>query len=522
MIKIKHPTLVLFLCLVVNFCFGQNYFEEGKKAYLADNNSKAIELLTKAILNNQEKAKSLMYRGAAKIFLNQYDDALADLELSKEFDSTFPRLYFYYGKLYLIGGKPDVAIQYYSRTIATNSRDDVALTASAYNERSTAKALTNDLKGALADANAAIAIDSTRENFYGDRGYTRILLKQYEAAIKDLNTSLKIEPNQKAYANRGLAWSLTNQHRKAIEDYTKALSFNPDDAEFLYLRGVSYIALSKKPEALADLKKSSLLGYTQSDSILKELGYSQTYYEEGNKEFDLANYSKSAELFTQAILNDQEIAKSLMMRGAAKLYLYQIEDAGTDLESSKQVDSTNSTLYFYFGKYYRLTSHYDLAVSSYSRVIDSNRRDHNSYYERSIAKEYTNDLEGALADANEAISIDSTSEDYYIQRGRVRMLLKQYPDAIKDLNTSLKIKPNPRAYANRGMTWSLTNQHQKAIEDFTRSIEIFPQFAEAYYYRGVSYKALSKRTEACADLKKSSELGYTQADAVLKELNCDQ
>ena len=530
MIKIKHLPLALLLCLIVNLGFSQNYFEEGKKEYYASNNSKAIELFTKAILNDQEMAKSLMYRGAAKIFLGQFDEALADLESSKKIDSTSPKLYFYFGKLYLIGGKPDIAIPYYSKVIALNPRDSVALTASAYDERGGAKAITNDLVGALADLNAAIALDSTKENFYTDRGYTRILLKQYEAAIKDINQSLKIEPNHKAYADRGLALSMTNQHQKAIEDYTKALEFIHEDGEVLYLRGISYKALGKKAEACADLNKSNELGYPKSGAVLKELkcdqfanlNNGQNYFKAAYKEFEASNYSHSVELFTKAILNDQEIAKSLMYRGCAKAFLHQFEDALTDLESSKQVDSTYPLLYYYFGKYYLLTGNFDLAISNDSRTIDSDPRNPDPWFDRAISKGQINDLEGALTDVNMAISIDSMIEDYYTLRGYTRILQKQYKNSFDDFNRSLKIKPNQKAYANRGLAWSMLDQHQKAIEDYTKALELNHQDGDTYYLRGISYKALSKKAEACADLNKSSELGYPQADAALKELKCDQ
>jgi tetratricopeptide (TPR) repeat protein len=266
MVKNKHLLLIFLICLIANFSFSQTYFEEGKKEYYASNYSRSIELLTKAILNDQEIAKSLMYRGAVKIFLNQLDDALTDLESSKQIDSSFPRLYFYFGKLYLIRGEYDLAITNYSKAIAGDLRD-----AAAYNERSNAKALKNDLNGALIDANVAISIDSTKENFYTDRGYTKVLLKQYKAAIKDFNTSLRMEPNPKAYADRGIAYSMMNQHQKAIEDYTKALEFNQEDAEILYYRGISYKALAKKAAACTDLKKSNEAGYPKSAAVLKEL-----------------------------------------------------------------------------------------------------------------------------------------------------------------------------------------------------------------------------------------------------------
>ena len=268
--------------------------------------------------------------------------------------------------------------------------------------------------------------------------------------------------------------------------------------------------------------KNKHLPLTLLMCLIVNCSFSQNYYEEGKKEYHAENYSRSIELFTKAILNDQEIAKSLLLRGASKIFMDQYDDAFTDLESSKQVDSTNPSLNFYFGKYYRLTGNYDLALAYLSRFIAADSTDADVWYERAGTREAKNDLKGALADLNMSISIDSTIDDYYLYRGYINRLLKQYADAIKDLTVSLKIKPRQQAYANRGLAWSFLNEHQKAIEDYTKSIAINSQDGEVYYYRGVSYKALGKRAEACTDLKKSSEMGYSQADAELKELKCDQ
>jgi len=513
----KHLLLVILLCLIANWGFSQNYYETGMKEFDSDNFSNSIEWFTKAILNKQKVARSLMMRGAAKIYLVKLEEAITDLKSSKKMDSTNSRLYYYFAKYYYLAGSFDLAITNYSKCITLDPR-----AADAYMERADARGFKHDFQGALTDANKAISIDSTRDIYYTDRGCLKIELKQYEEAFKDFNRSLQIKPNQRAYANRGVAWSLTDQHQKAIEDFTQSLAFDPNAGELYYYRGKSYKALGKKEEAYADLKKGSELGFTQSDDELKELDYTRNYYKEANKEYDLANYGKSVDLFTLAILNDQELAKSLMMRGAAKLFQYQIEEAGADLASSKLIDSTNATLYFYFGKYYRMTSQFDLAISSYTKTIASNPRDAVSYYERGAAKEAKNDLEGAIADLNISISLDSTDESCYTERGYIRIVQKQYENAIKEFNTSIKINPTLNAYFKRGWAWSLMDQHLKAIEDFTRSLAINPEIGEIYYYRSMSYKALSKKAEACADLKKSSELGYTQADALVKELKCDQ
>lgn len=266
MIIRKRFSVFIATCFIASLCYGQNYFEEGSKEYFSLNFSRAIELFTKAILNDQEIAKSLMYRGAAKVFLNMPDDALNDLNLSKEVDSNYYKLYYYFGKLYLRNGRYDLAMNNYNKAIALNSND-----AASYNERANVKILKSDYTGAINDANKSILIDSTKEYFYSDRGFARLKLKQYADAIKDFTKSLHLEPNQKAFANRGYAYSLINQHKNAVEDYTKSLSINPNDGEIYYYRAKSLVTLGKKNEACEDLKKSGELGYTQSDKALKEM-----------------------------------------------------------------------------------------------------------------------------------------------------------------------------------------------------------------------------------------------------------
>ena len=516
MIKIKPLTLAFLLCLIADLSYSQNYYKEANKEFDSDKFRQAIELYTKAIINKQEIAKSYMMRGGSKIFIGQFEEARIDLESSKKLAPAHPRLYYFYGKYYYLTDNFDLAITSYSKCIDLDPRN-----ADAYMERADAKAFKKDIQGALTDANKAISIDSTKDIFFIDRGCFRLELKQFEEAFKDFNRALKIKPSQRGYANRGEAWAITDQHQKAIEDFTKSLEFDPKAGEILYYRGKSYKALGKKEEAYADLRMSSGLGFTKSNDELKELGYTPNFYEEGRKEYQASNFNKAIELFTLAILNDQELAKSLKLRGASKIFLDQYDDAFADLESSRQIDSTDPHLYFHLGKYYRLTGKHELAISNYTRALAADSTDADSWYERSGAKANNNDLTGALADLNKAISIDSTFDDFFLYRGYIKILLKQYSEAVKDFTAALKIQPTQKAYANRGWAWSFLNEHQKAIEDYTQSLAINPQDGEVYCYRGKSYKALGKRTEACADLKKSSELGYVQSDAVLKELKCD-
>tara|TARA_B100000315_G_scaffold163313_1_gene151884 strand:- start:567 stop:725 length:159 start_codon:yes stop_codon:yes gene_type:complete len=46
------------------------------------------------------------------------------------------------------------------------------------------------------------------------------------------------------------------------------------------------------------------------------------------------------------------------------------------------------------------------------------------------------------------------------------------------------------------------------VQDLDEAIRLDPQFAIAYYMRGLGYERLGKATEADRDYQKAKELGY--------------
>lgn len=257
---------VFFLIFFSSYGYAQSYYEKGEKEYFYGDLNNSIALFTTAIQNNQELAKSHMYRGAAKIFLHMYAQSKLDLDSSKKIDSTYYKLYYYYGKLYLFEGNYVLALKYSNDAIAINKQD-----AAVFDQRGVIKGLMKNFKGAIADENEAIKLDSTKEIYFTDRGFTKTQQKQYREAILDYNKSIQIQPNQKAYANRGLAYSLIGEHLKAVDDYTKSLAINAEDFITYYYRGVSYKSLKKNKEACNDFIKSKNFNYLPALKALKNI-----------------------------------------------------------------------------------------------------------------------------------------------------------------------------------------------------------------------------------------------------------
>ena len=61
-----------------------------------------------------------------------------------------------------------------------------------------------------------------------NRGYVYYKMKQYDSAISDFDSALKINPEYaRAYFNRGLVYADLKQYRQAGESFSQAICYNP-------------------------------------------------------------------------------------------------------------------------------------------------------------------------------------------------------------------------------------------------------------------------------------------------------
>ena len=145
----------------------------------------------------------------------------------------------------------------------------------------------------------------------------------------------------------------------------------------------------------------------------------QHYYEQALKEYwnDSADMINVVQLFTKAIGNSEELAKSYMYRGSVRRILGQYSMAEKDLNISFQLDSTDYSIYRYYGKLYIDEHDYPTALRYFDKAIHMDGRQAILYDERAAVRAVMNDLQGSIADASQSILLDSTAFNPYITRG---------------------------------------------------------------------------------------------------------
>jgi len=110
------------------------------------------------------------------------------------------------------------------------------------------------------------------------------------------------------------------------------------------------------------------------------------------------------------------------------------------------------------------------------------------------------DADNSLKDFDEALLIDAESADVYMNRGQVKLLLDKFEEAVQDLNSACKLRPNfALAHVQKLYTDFLaaqaTNDQEKikaVMANFEEAIVKFPDCVEAY---ALYAKVLQERFE---------------------------
>jgi tetratricopeptide (TPR) repeat protein len=171
---------------------------------------------------------------------------------------------------------------------------------------------------------------------------------------------------------------------------------------------------------------------------------------------------------------------------------------------------------------YRLN--YDVAVTKFfaEKAIEADPTYFMGYFARALVWVDKKENDKAIADCTKAIELKPDFADAYFNRGVAWQNKKENDKAIADydkaiINYDKAIEINPKdaeLYIWRGITWYNKEDYDKAIADYTKAIENNPDFADAYYNRGLAWVAIKEKEydKAIADYTKAIDLKPDYAD----------
>lgn len=137
------------------------------------------------------------------------------------------------------------------------------------------------------------------------------------------------------------------------------------------------------------------------------------------------------------------------------------------------------------------------------------------YTNRGQARKENNDLEGAMADYNKAITVNPGHSLAFSNRGNLYFNQGDYNQAIEDYNKALELKPGaPKALSNRGGAYAALGNYEAALADLDKAIEADPGFYDALNNRMLTHYYMQNMEAALADCGRLIELNPVEASVV--------
>ena len=319
--------------------------------------------------------------------------------------------------------------------------------------------MNNDYQEAIRTLNTLLRFDEKAFEGYFLRGIAKYNLDDLLGAEADFSTAIRLNPvYTQAYTYRAITRSRLGNYDDALQDFREAIDLRPDLPGPYYSRGVTRLLNQQFKEAIEDFNMF----------IRQENKVADAYICRGLSYLHLKDTTRAYENFNLAIRTNREDPNGYNRRGGLHLEQEQYKEAEADFNKAIECDST-----------YLL-----------------------SYFNRALVYNATNRPMLALEDFDTVIRLDSTNSLTYFNRAMLRTQIGDYNRALEDYDRVALYSPNNvLVYYNRAGVYAQLGEIEKAVEDYSSAIDLYPDFANAYIYRGRLRELLHDPKGARQDLE---------------------
>ena len=417
-----------------------------------------------------------------------------------------------------------------------------------------------------------------RAHLFSGPGYAAhtLIEDKYRTIIFDpetLKSRINLDENGKPVTDSMYNVGISKVYQRSIPDYNRALELQPNEPLIYYQRGLSKLFYCQSnPNKIPGWTFQSAIEDLLKSNGLKEPKLEQErYYYLGQAYLELSQFKSALNAFNQAVMvkdvpTDSTDNPHRIYYEIARIKCDQLKDtAGAIQDLNRAIELTRSISTYqgedhapseYLAKRAEIEyaqKKYTEALQDLSKVNKSiflshdGRSSYTHYLESFLILKLDGDLDAALESINIAIKWDDYVDFFYKTRANVYKRLKEYANALKDINKAFKLNPkgfDEWDYTERSRVKGLLNDNIGAIKDidealkrnskesyyynlkaiylgqlgddigaekqYDKAIELDPKNADYYISRGWS-RLKNKKTDACADWSKAGELGNYEA-----------
>jgi len=291
---------------------GNEFFEKQNYADAVTQYSKAIEL-------DPNSAKIYIARAAAYEKIDSVEKAAIDYRRASVFLRKKSDVSFKSGKLFNSIGK--------------------------YNE-------------ALSMLNLATLKNKKNAQYYSQKTYSYLQLKDYNKAIEVADSALAIKKSSIEYYYRGLAFFRTEKFQPAENDFTMSLSLNKNDINSYLARANLYLNQDKLDNAMSDANRIIELDSKNTEAYIIR---SKIFVKR-------LEYPSAINDISKVLIIEPDNMEMYQLRGNYYQQFNQHINAITDFSKAILNDKKNPQLYFLRAKSYEEVLDYKKAIEDYKTI----------------------------------------------------------------------------------------------------------------------------------------------------------
>jgi tetratricopeptide (TPR) repeat protein len=193
------------------------------------------------------------------------------------------------------------AIPFFTARICRDPKDSEA-----YNHRAVARQWKGQYDAALKDCDEAIRLQPDSPELYNNRGTLQVERREYDKAQADLNQAIGLRPRYAlAYYHRGAMWRVRREYALALKDMDQALELDPKLGTAYTGRGTLFADQKDYAKAIADYRRAVRIDPTDA----------YAHYHLGRAYFETKDYDKAIASYRAALRFEPEFAKAYTVLG---------------------------------------------------------------------------------------------------------------------------------------------------------------------------------------------------------------
>lgn len=344
----------------------------------------------------------------------------------------------------------------------------------AYRYRGLSRMYLKNFQEAEKDLLTSLSLDSTDHSIYSDLGYFYYQTMAYDAAKHYLDKSIRIKPSRFAiYQKAQIHYSL-NEFNETLAALARLLKEDPKDADALRLQALVYLNTKKFPEAIKLYEQLLANGdISEPDDFLN---------------WGLTHYIQKK--YTQALVYFNTPKKH-----------------------------TDSELYYYTGlAYYKLKDN-KKALKALDKAVqyitESGEEQAPVFYDRAIVRSTMKDNSGATQDYLQAVALLPEITRQRNQFGDTVSLLGNAAVLLKGLYSQKQVDSvSAVGYWQRAENlFESEGLEEEALQAVDYSIQLFPGKEQSLFTRAKIYYFFENLSKALQDINKAIELNNQKNNA---------